>query len=228
MSAVLAPTPQRVAAPSPRRAPRPVEVVATRSQRRARPRAVYAVVSTAGVFAILLAQLLLSITLSEGAYRIAALQSQAVELDRSAQVLTESLDTLRSPQNLAANAESLGMVANASPAYLRLADATVLGAPVAAGSGAGVLAGRDSMIGNVLLADVPLVSVAATGAAAATAPGVATGGEASPSVASGPTAPTAPTATAPGAAPQAPSGVAPNLPAAPPAGPATLPSPVTQ
>ncbi|WP_169078544.1 hypothetical protein [Microcella alkalica] len=202
-----------------------MEVVATRSQRRARPRAVYAVVSTAGVFAILLAQLLLSITLSEGAYRIAALQSQAVELDRSAQVLTESLDTLRSPQNLAANAESLGMVANASPAYLRLADATVLGAPVAAGSGAGVLAGRDSMIGNVLLADVPLVSDAATGAAAAAEPGVATGGDASPSVASGPTAPTA---TAPGAAPQAPSGVAPNLPAAPPAGPATLPSPVTQ
>ena len=145
-------------APESPRAPRPIEVVSTRAQRRARPRAVYAVVSTAGVVVILLTQLLLSIALSDGAYRIAALQGQAVELDRSAQVLTENLESLRSPQNLAANAESLGMVANASPAYLRLADATVLGAPVAADAGAGVLDGRAGMIGNVLLADVPLVT----------------------------------------------------------------------
>ena len=219
MSALLAPTtPQRAASPSPRRAPRPVEVVATRAQRRARPRAVYAVISTAGVFAILLTQLVLSIALSDGAYRIAALQSQAVELDRSAQVLTESLDTLRSPQNLAANAESLGMVANASPAYLRLADATVLGAPVAAGAGAGVLAGRDSMIGNVLLADVPLVAPASTGETAGVSAGSSTPG----SVASGPTAPVASAAPSATGAPAA-SG----SPATPSAAPATLPSPVT-
>lgn len=219
MSAVLAPTtPRRAVAPSPRRAPRPVEVVTTREQRRARPRAVYAIVSTAGAFAILLAQLLLSIALSDGAYRIAALQATAVELDRNAQVLTESLDTLRSPQNLAANAESLGMVANASPAYLRLADATVLGAPVAAGAGAGVLDGRDSMIGNVLLADVPLVTPASTGEVAGVSPGPSTPG----SVASGgiaATGPTAPAAPAPGA-------VQPAAPAAP-AAPTTIPSPVT-
>lgn len=212
MSAAFAPmTPQRSAAPAPRRAPRPVEIVPTRAQRLSRPKAIYAVVSTAGAFAILLAQLLLSITLSEGAYRISALQGEAVELDRNAQVLTESLDTLRSPQNLAANAESLGMVANASPAYLRLADATVLGAPVAAGAGAGVLDGRDSMIGNVLLADVPLVTPASTGEAPGVSPGPSTSG----SVASGPTAPsgnTAPAQSGPRAAP---------------AGSTTIPSPVT-
>ncbi len=212
MSAAFAPTtPQRYAAPAPRRGPRPVEVVPTRAQRRSRPKAIYAVVSTAGAFAILLAQLLLSITLSEGAYRISALQGEAVELDRNAQMLTESLDTLRSPQNLAANAESLGMVANASPAYLRLADATVLGAPVAAGAGAGVLDGRDSMIGNVLLADVPLVTPASTGEAA----GVSAGPSTSGSVASGPTVPsgdTAPASSGQGTAP---------------AGATTIPSPLT-
>jgi hypothetical protein len=132
------------------------------------------------VFAILLAQLLLSIALSDGAYRIAALQTQAAELDRNAQVLNESLDTLRSPQNLAANAESLGMVANASPAYLRMADTSVLGAPVAAGAGAGVLQGRDNMIGNVLLADVPLLTSTLTGEVS----GVSAGPLASGSVAS--------------------------------------------
>ena len=142
-------------------APAPLEIVATRSQRRARPRAAYAVATVVGVFAILLAQLALSIVLSEGAYRITALESQRVELDRSAQVLTESLDAMRSPQHLAMNAESLGMVANASPAYLRLADARVLGAPVAAGTGSGFLHGGATVIGNVLLTDVALVSAAA-------------------------------------------------------------------
>ncbi len=222
MSALVAPQPSRgSAAPSPRRAPRPVEVVTTREQRRARPRAVYAIVSTAGAFAILLAQLLLSIALSDGAYRIAALQADAVELDRSAQVLTESLDTLRSPQNLAANAESLGMVANSSPAYLRLVDATVLGAPVAAGSGAGVLAGRDSMIGNVLLTDVPLVTPASTGEAAGVSAGPSTPG----SVPSGPNGANASGSTAAPAAPAAPA--AGGAGATAPAAPATIPSPVT-
>jgi hypothetical protein len=187
------------AAPASPRAPRPVEVVTTRAQRRARPRAVYAVVSTAGVLAILLTQLLLSIALSDGAYRIAALQGEAVELDRSAQVLSESLETLRSPQNLAANAESLGMVTNASPAYLRLADATVLGAPVAADAGAGVLDGRAGTIGNVLLTDVPLVTSGPEGEANG--------------VAATPPAPGSLTSPANGTAPEQPT---------------TLPSPVTR
>jgi len=169
-------------------APAPLEIVATRSQRRARPRAAYAVATVVGVFAILLAQLALSIVLSEGAYRITALESQRVELDRSAQVLSESLDALRSPQHLAMNAESLGMVANASPAYLRLADARVLGAPVAAGTGSGFLHGGATVIGNVLLTDVALVSAAAL----ETSTTDGTGGDAAASGVA-----TAPTVTAP-------------------------------
>ena len=105
----------RVARSAPSRtSPTLAPVIAPREGRRRRPRVVYAVVAVIGVFAILVTQLLLSITLSEGAYRISALQTQAAELDRDAQVLVESLDALRSPQYLAANAESLGMVSNAS------------------------------------------------------------------------------------------------------------------
>ena len=62
------------------------------------------------------------------------------------------------------------MVSNASPAYLRLADATVLGAPVAAGAGAGVLDGRDTLIGNVLLAEMELATPVADGGASGVAP----------------------------------------------------------
>ncbi len=171
MSAVpvtTAPSPRRAA---PRRAP--LEVVATRSQRRARPRAAYAIATVAGVFAILLTQLLLSIVLSDGAYRITALEAQGIELDRTAQVLSEQLNVFDSAQNVAANAESLGMVVSSvSPAFLLLSDGSVQGSPTPAGAGSGVLDGRGDLVGNVLLADVPLVTPAAAGGASAAASGV--------------------------------------------------------
>ena len=153
-----------------RRRLRPVEVTPTREQRRQRPRALAATIAVSGVFAILLAQLMLSIQLSEGAYRITAAEGQLVELSRSSQVLSENLARLESPQNLAAQAELLGMVVNSSSAYLRLADAAVLGTPVAASAQSGVLDGRDSNVGNVLLADVPLVVPASAGEALGVAP----------------------------------------------------------
>ena len=164
------------ATPSPRRSPnaRPaLEVVATRRQRRARPRAAYAVATVAGVFAILLTQLLLSIVLSDGAYRITELEAQRIELDRTAQMLTEDLNVFDSAQNVAANAESLGMVVSTvSPAFLLLSDGSVQGSPAPAGAGSGVLDGRGDLVGNVLLTDVPLVTPAATGGAVATTLGV--------------------------------------------------------
>lgn len=169
MSAVpLARAPRRAAPARP-----PLEVVATRSQRRARPRAAYAIATVAGVFAILLTQLLLSIVLSDGAYRITALETQRVELDRTAQVLTERLNVFDSAQNVAANAESLGMVVSTvSPAFLLLFDGSVRGSPAPAGAGSGVLDGRGDLVGNVLLTDVPLVTPAAVGGASAVLSGV--------------------------------------------------------
>lgn len=175
MSALARPLGAPATAPGPaveprRRRLRPVEVAPTREQRRQRPRAFAATIAVSGVFAILLAQLMLSIQLSEGAYRITAAEAQLVELNRSSQVLSENLARLESPQNLAAQAESLGMVVNTSSAYLRLADAAVLGTPVAASAQSGVLGGRDSNVGNVLLVDVPLVVPAAAGEALGVAP----------------------------------------------------------
>lgn len=164
-----APRPRRAAPSRP-----PLEVVATRTQRRARPRAAYAIATVTGVFAILLTQLLLSIVLSEGAYRITALEAQRIELDRTAQILTEDLNVFDSAQNVAANAESLGMVVSTvSPAFLLLSDGTVQGSPTPAGAGSGVLDGRGDLVGNVLLADVPLVTPTAAGGASAPASGVA-------------------------------------------------------
>ena len=166
MSAVAvmgAPRPVR-AAPRPRH----IEIVPARGQKRARPRAVYALVTVAGLFAILVAQLLLSIVVSEGAYQIAGLQQEQRELTRDQQVLSEELQVLESPQHLAANAEALGMVTNSGTAYLRLADGAVLGAPVAATASNGIRLGPDGgpLVPNELLDGVGMTAVTPAGSAA--------------------------------------------------------------
>lgn len=141
------------AAPVEQPAPRHIQIVSTRTQRRARPRLVYAIVTVGGLFAVLLAQLLLSIALSDGAYQIASLQTQQRELVRDAETITEQLNVLQSPQNLAVNAVTLGMVSNTSTAFLRLSDGSVLGSATAASASNRIVLGQDrtTLVKNALL-----------------------------------------------------------------------------
>lgn len=136
-----------------------LEVVSSRSQRRARPRALYAVVAVGALLVIVVAQLLLSIGISQGAYTLNGLQAQQTSLQRSLQAASEDLTRVSSPQNLAANANALGMVSNSNPAYLRLSDGAVLGAPIAASGAAGtVTGGQGNLVPNSLLAGVGLAN----------------------------------------------------------------------
>ncbi len=136
-----------------------LEVVSTRSQRRARPRTVYAITAVSALLVIVVTQLLLSIGVSQGAYQLSSLQTKQTELQRSYQAASEDLNRLTSPQNLAANANALGMVSNSNPAYLRLSDGAVLGAPVAANGAAGtVTGGQGNLVPNAQLNGVPLVA----------------------------------------------------------------------
>lgn len=158
----------------PQAQPRHIEIVTTRSQRRARPRLAYSLIIIAGLFAVLATQLLLSIALADGAYQISALQTEQKELNRARQSVTEQLNVLNSPQNLAARAESLGMVSNNSAVYLNLADGAVMGKPTAAKAGAGsVIGGNGSLlIANSLLDGVPGTMEEKKPAATSGAPGV--------------------------------------------------------
>lgn len=166
----------RTARPRPgHEAPARFRVVATREQRHARPRVFYAVVTISVIFGIIVAQLLLSVVVSSGAYEISGLLAQNRELTRTQQSMSQDLDRLASPQNLAANAEALGMVNNNTPVYLRLSDGAVLGSPEAASAGAGVIGGG-TLVANSLLSNVPLVvTVSAEAAASVPSPVVATG-----------------------------------------------------
>ena len=143
--------------------PRHIELVSSRSQRRARPRIVYALVGVAGLFLILVAQLLISIVLSDGAYQISSLQSAQKELVRDQQTLSERQRILESPQNLAGRAASLGMVGNVNgEGWLRLSDGKVLSSPTAAEGTAGVDPTTGSTVTNALLTPELLAQQAAT------------------------------------------------------------------
>ena len=143
---------------SPREEQPHIEIVSTREQRRARPRVVYALVTVAGLFALFIAQLLLSIVVADGAYRISALQSEQSELGRQEKALSEELDLLASPQNLATQAESLGMLrSNSSPAFLRLSDGAIAGEASAA-DGTAVVGAAGNLVANDLLGGIPLVT----------------------------------------------------------------------
>jgi hypothetical protein len=143
-------------------AERHIQIVAP--SKHARPRVVYALSAVACVGAIVVAQLLLSVGISQGAYEISALRASQVELGRTADSVSEDLIRVSSPQSLAANAEALGMVSNSTPAYLRLSDGAVLGAPTSA---AGDQPGAASLVPNSLLTDVPLVTQQAAGGSGA-------------------------------------------------------------
>ena len=171
---------------APRRAPlKPAPVdPAPRVRRAARPRIRYAIVAVAGIFGILLAQLLLSMVVSEGAYQIQALQSESKELGRDVQQLTETQQALSSTQNLVANAAALGMVNDPNRVFLRLSDGQVLGTPVPASADNAAVTNSD-LVSNALVKDLPVAAAAGTkGAEDPAVPGAPDGQPADGSLAS--------------------------------------------
>jgi len=164
-------TPSTRPQPSTSPAARPVEIVTSREQRRARPKIAYALIATAALFVLLLAQLAISIALSDGAYKISDLQAAKTELVRDQQKYSEQRDVLSSPQNLAANADELGMVRNSNPVYLDLTTGAVHGSPAPAAGADEATSGN--LIPNTLLEGVPLTTKAPTTADGSAADGSA-------------------------------------------------------
>ncbi|HEV7949116.1 MAG TPA: hypothetical protein VGP24_05040 [Glaciihabitans sp.] len=203
--------------------PRRIEIVTSREQRRARPRLAYALIAVGGLLGIFLAQLLLSIALSNGAYQISSLLVEKRDLGRVEGSLNEQLELAASSQNLAANAQKLGMVGTSAPAYISLETGSITGAAIAAT--ASTVDG--SRIANSLLTGLPLIGdaslaaeeaavLAAAAAESSTAVGTESASAAGESALGGPS--TSVVAGAP-AATEATSSVPSNA--------ATLPSPVT-
>jgi len=131
--------------------------VTTPVGRKHRPKLLYAGIAITALLLVVVAQLALSIGVSNGAYRISSLQQQGKQIGREYQAASEAVDRLSSPQNLAANASALGMVANGTPVYLRLSNGKVVGSPTPA-QGAATKPGATPLVPNQLVTGIPLVT----------------------------------------------------------------------
>jgi len=117
------------------------------------------------LFAIFAAQLLLSIAVSDGAYQLSGLQQQQKGLLRTQDSLSEQVQVLNSSQNLAAQANHVGMVPNSSPLAINLTTGAIYSLPGTADpAGCG---GACNLITNALLSGVALVPPTASAPAAA-------------------------------------------------------------
>jgi hypothetical protein len=145
-TAVLLPAPEREQAPR-----RHLDIAPSRAQRRARPRIYAALAAIGGIGAILLAQLLMSIVLADGAYHIASLKKEQRDLVREQNASQERIDELSSTQSLIQNATTLGMVSSGNPVFLDVATGQALGV---AGPAKGQIVGSGgNLILNTLVAD---------------------------------------------------------------------------
>ena len=120
-----------------------------------------------GFIIVTILGLVLNIMISQGVYQLSGIKSQMRDLTTNNQILDEQVRSLSSDQNLANAASQLGMVTNANPVYLRLADGKVIGRPEIATSNSGVRIGKN-VVPNAALVSVTTKDAldAATAAAA--------------------------------------------------------------
>lgn len=130
---------------------RPVPREAAKPGLRSRPLS-GALTAVIVLLTILMVQLGLSIAVSQGAYELRSLSVEQRDLERVDRLLTQNLDKLSSPQNLAENAVKLGMVQNANPATIRLSDGKVQGSLKSSTSSADA-----NLVPNATLDSMPVV-----------------------------------------------------------------------
>lgn len=65
-------------------------------------------------------------------YTISSLKKDTEALATQTQVVSQQVDSLRSPQNLANSAKALGMIVNSNPVFLNVREAKVLGSAIPA------------------------------------------------------------------------------------------------
>jgi hypothetical protein len=96
------------------------------------PRAPFAVLVFAILGAGVVGLLMFNTHMQQGSFYATRLQQRADDLTARQQALDMQLERLRAPQRLATAGKALGMVAPGVPAFVRLADGTVVGTPTPA------------------------------------------------------------------------------------------------
>lgn len=116
--------------------------------------------------------LLFNTSMQQAAFAATALEEQATTLSARQQTLEMELDVLRNPQRVAEQAQQMGMVPGASPAYLSLSSGKVIGEPAPASAEQGLrLQPRIPAKPAILDPDPVVRRVVATGPTAASLAG---------------------------------------------------------
>ncbi|WP_413320586.1 hypothetical protein AA0Z99_06505 [Agrococcus sp. 1P02AA] len=149
------PEPQETAGPQQETGlDRHLRALPTPSVRRA-PRLVHGALALAGLAGIVVAQLGLTVVISEGAYRLSALQGESSSLARSEQALAEDVAVLGSPQHVAVAADELGMLAGQPSQFLTLSGTATAGGPDALHMQVPALDQHGMYVPNALLESQP-------------------------------------------------------------------------
>jgi hypothetical protein len=106
-----------------------VYLVEESEARRIRPRMMAGVIFVGGIALALAAQIGLGMLLTEDAYKLRQLNNEKRNLATEVQIISEQVDSLASPQNLADAANQLGMLVNSAPVLLDLKTNQVHGEP---------------------------------------------------------------------------------------------------
>lgn len=135
----------------------PLSLVPAGPARRRIPFAVFSMMALVGA---LVTVLMLNISVSSSQYELVELRNQQIALNQENQALTQQMEDLSAPQNLAAEARELGMVASPGFGSIDVDSMKIAGSPEAAKEGGEPLA----------LIAAPEVSTAAAAVAAEAPP----------------------------------------------------------
>ncbi|MFJ5695323.1 hypothetical protein ACIP9X_15930 [Arthrobacter sp. NPDC093125] len=131
-----------------RKARTPLSVVRSAPRKRRAP----FVVLCFGLLAVaLIAVLVLNISVSTAQYQLVKLRSDQTALTKQNQDLTQQVQNFQAPQNLAAKASELGMVASTGKGQIDLSTLTVSGSakPAAKGESAGAVIAAPAVPGQL-------------------------------------------------------------------------------
>jgi len=135
-----------VTSAQPRRIVQPRSIVATQAQASVGKKIFWGSVAVLGL------NLIVCSLVNASIYEISSLKRQTAVLETQTQIVQQQVDSLRSPQNLANSARSLGMIVNSNPVFLKVASGKVLGSAIPASVSA------SGAISSNLIANSALVS----------------------------------------------------------------------
>lgn len=165
----------------------PLSVVRTVPRKR---RAPFVVLCFAMLAVALVAVLVLNISVSTAQYQLVELRARQSTLTKQNQDLTQQVQNFEAPQNLAAKASELGMVASTVKGQIDLSTLSVTGkaTPAVKGSSAGAVIPAPAVAGQLIVVPPatkgePLVNRKPAEAAAPAAQGAAAADAAAPSAA---------------------------------------------